>query len=122
MQTRVGGALPIGEDSPQPPLQFLLCWLVRRPRRSPPTYAVESAYPPTPDMGPDIADGSFVPTTDMHRSKRQHYSITWSAMEITPGGTSMPSAFAVLRLITNSNLVGCTTGRSAGFSPLRILP
>jgi GAF domain-containing protein len=29
-------------------------------------------------------------------------------------------AVAVLRLITNSNLIGCTTGRSAGFSPLRM--
>jgi hypothetical protein len=27
---------------------------------------------------------------------------------------------AVLRLITVSNLVGCSTGRSAGFAPLRI--
>ena len=27
---------------------------------------------------------------------------------------------AVLRLMTSSNLVGCMTGRSAGFSPLRI--
>src|SRR5215472_3943756 len=26
----------------------------------------------------------------------------------------------VCRLMTNSNLVGCTTGKSAGFSPLRI--
>ena len=34
----------------------------------------------------------------------------------------MPSALAVLRLITNSNLVDCTTGRSAGLSPLRIRP
>lgn len=32
----------------------------------------------------------------------------------------MPSVFAVLRLITNSNLVGCMTGRSAGFAPLRM--
>ena len=31
-----------------------------------------------------------------------------------------PSAFAVLRLRTNSNLVGAWTGRSAGFSPLRM--
>jgi transposase len=31
-----------------------------------------------------------------------------------------PSAFAVLRLITNSYLVGACTGRSAGFSPLRM--
>ena len=32
-----------------------------------------------------------------------------------------PSALAVLRLMTNSNVVGCSTGRSAGFAPLRIL-
>ena len=31
-----------------------------------------------------------------------------------------PRAFAVFRLMTNSNLVGCSTGRSAGFAPLRI--
>src|SRR6516165_4552985 len=50
------------------------------------------------------------------------HSITSSAMASTPGGTSRPSAFAVLRLMTNSNLVGCCTGRSPGFSPLRIFP
>ena len=33
---------------------------------------------------------------------------------------SRPSALAVFRLITSSNLVGCMTGRSAGFSPLRM--
>src|SRR5262245_16930338 len=38
------------------------------------------------------------------------------------GGKFRPRAFAVLRLMTNSNLVGCTTGRLAGFSPLRIRP
>ena len=32
-----------------------------------------------------------------------------------------PSALAVLRLMTSSNFVGCSTGRSAGFAPLRIL-
>jgi hypothetical protein len=32
-----------------------------------------------------------------------------------------PSAFAVLRLITSSNLVDCWTGRSPGLPPLRIL-
>ncbi len=32
-----------------------------------------------------------------------------------------PSAFAVFKLITSSNLVGCSTGRSAGFAPLKIL-
>jgi hypothetical protein len=34
----------------------------------------------------------------------------------------MPRAFAVLRLITSSNLVGCTIGRLAGLAPLRISP
>ena len=29
-----------------------------------------------------------------------------------------PSALAVLRLMTSSSLVGCSTGKSAGFSPL----
>src|SRR5262245_25958841 len=37
-------------------------------------------------------------------------------------GTSMASALAVKRLMTMSNLVGCATGRSAGFSPLRTRP
>ena len=32
-----------------------------------------------------------------------------------------PSALAVLRLITSSNLVGCSTGKSAGVAPRRIL-
>ena len=50
------------------------------------------------------------------------YSITSSARASSVGGISSPSALAVLRLMTRSNLVGCTTGRSAGFSPLRIRP
>src|SRR5437870_3402388 len=48
------------------------------------------------------------------------YSITSSASESRLSEILMPSAFAVLRLITVSNLVGCRTGRSAGFAPLRI--
>src|SRR5215831_2892860 len=50
------------------------------------------------------------------------HSITSSASASNLSGTSSPSAFAVLRLITNSNFVGCMTGRSAGFSPFRIRP
>jgi len=50
------------------------------------------------------------------------HSIISSAMESTPGGTSMPSACAVCKFRTNSNLVGCSTGRSAGFAPLRMRP
>jgi hypothetical protein len=51
---------------------------------------------------------------------RKAYSITSSARADSVGGNSSPSAFAVLRLITNLKLVGSTTGRSAGFSPLRM--
>ena len=50
------------------------------------------------------------------------HSITSSASARSFAGMSRRSAFAVLRLMTNSNLVGCTTGRSAGFSPLKIRP
>jgi hypothetical protein len=50
------------------------------------------------------------------------YPITSSAMACSVGGTSMPSAFAVCMLMTNSNLVDCTTGKSAGLAPLRMLP
>src|SRR5262249_33387521 len=50
------------------------------------------------------------------------HSITSSAIATSVGGTLKPRAFAVLRLMTNSNLVACITGRSAGFSPLRMRP
>jgi hypothetical protein len=47
--------------------------------------------------------------------------ITLSARASTLGGIVRPICFAVFRLIANSNFVGCSTGRSAGFAPLRIL-
>src|SRR5215831_13476724 len=50
-----------------------------------------------------------------------HHSITLSARARNAGGTVKPSALAVLRLMTNSNMVGCSTGRSAGWAPFRIL-
>src|SRR5215831_4811050 len=49
-------------------------------------------------------------------------SINSSARASSAGGTVRPNASAVLRLMTRSALVNCTTGRSAGFSPLRIRP
>src|SRR5258706_3337454 len=48
-------------------------------------------------------------------------SITSSARTSKDGGTVRPSALPVLRLITSSYLVGCSTGRSEGLVPLRIL-
>src|SRR5262245_33963713 len=50
------------------------------------------------------------------------HSITSSAATCSVSGTLKPSAFAVFRLMTNSNLVGSRTGNSAGLSPLRIAP
>src|SRR5262249_7747102 len=52
--------------------------------------------------------------------KQHHHSITSSARASSVGGTSMPSALAVLRLITSSYLGAACTGRLAGLSPWRI--
>src|SRR6516225_3523493 len=49
------------------------------------------------------------------------HSITSSARASNDCGTSSPRALAVIRLMTKSNLVGCSTGRSAGFAPRKIL-
>jgi len=45
------------------------------------------------------------------------HSITSSARASSEGGTSRLSALAALRLMASSSLVGCWTGKSAGFSP-----
>jgi len=71
----------------------------------------------------DRLDLSAADTRDVsNRSKAAAYSMTSSAMESTPAGIVRPSVLAVLRLITNSNLLDCMTGNSAGLAPLRILP
>ena len=49
------------------------------------------------------------------------YWITSSARRSRDGGIVSPSALAVLRLMISSNFVGCSTGKSAGLAPLRIL-
>lgn len=64
----------------------------------------------------DVATGM----SRMCRGKRccHFYSITSSARASNIAGSSRPRALAVLRLMTNSYLIGACTGRSAGFSPL----
>src|SRR5262245_33094179 len=54
--------------------------------------------------------------------QRRDHSITSSASASSRSGTVRPSALAAFKLITSSNLVDCITGRSAGFSPLRMRP
>jgi hypothetical protein len=51
----------------------------------------------------------------------QPHSMTSSVRARIAGGTVRPSALAVFRLTTSSNVVGCWIGRSAGAAPLRIL-
>ena len=48
------------------------------------------------------------------------HSMILSARIRIVGGTVKFEALAVLRLTTSSNLVGCSTGMSAGFAPLRM--
>ena len=49
------------------------------------------------------------------------YWITSSASRSRDGGIVIPSALAVLRLRTSSNVMGRSMGRSPGLAPFRIL-
>src|SRR6267142_5370674 len=75
-----------------------------------------SGLPPRADIVRQRRLVRFVPISEV-----VPYSITSSARVRSVGGTMMPSAFAVFKLITSSSLVGRSTGRSAGFAPLTIL-
>src|SRR5262249_46245699 len=57
-----------------------------------------------------------------NRSNAVPYSITSSAATSSLSGTVRPSILAVSALMTSSNFVDCITGRSAGFTPLRMRP
>jgi Histidine kinase len=48
------------------------------------------------------------------------YSITASALARSASGITMPSAFAVLRLMFKATSVACSIGSSAGWAPLRM--
>ena len=52
--------------------------------------------------------------------KSYYHSITSSARNSTTAGIVRPSALAVLRFKTNSNLVGVSIGVTAGFAPSKI--
>jgi hypothetical protein len=88
---------------------------------------VESALPQTADIGGRGWQVSCVPQPDSCTAAKRHprtaiiYSITSSARSRNDSGIASPSALAVLRLMTNWYLEACSTGRSAGLAPLRIL-
>src|SRR5262245_17445996 len=100
-----------------------LSWLNPTPH----AIAVYASQPPSP-----VATQHSLPSGRysllgpvFHRLDRTSFawrthSITSSAVASKDGGTLRPRALAVLRLITSSYLVGACTGRSEGFSPLRM--
>jgi hypothetical protein len=59
-------------------------------------------------------------TAHANIGSRRPYSISSSATCWRSNGTSRPNDLAVLRLMIRSNFVGACTGRSPGFSPLRM--
>src|SRR3954451_10406600 len=69
---------------------------------------------------PVLGHTAAAPLTSVIKSRA--HSITSSAVASRDGGTLRPSILAVSALMTSSNFEDCTTGRSAGLGPLRILP
>jgi hypothetical protein len=59
---------------------------------------------------------------DPNRSSHSIYWITSSAVASSVSGTMRPKALAVSRLMESCTFVTCCTGRSAGFSPLKMRP
>ena len=61
-------------------------------------------------------------TAEQRDQLASFHSITSSARASSVAGTARPSILAVSALMTSSNLLDCTTGRSPGFAPLRMRP
>ena len=114
---RIDGVLPTSsfanriEDFLQKVFQF------RMPLNNMAPTFVRQCYPISPPIRNLFQ--RFLSTPAL-RNKRDHL-ITLSAFISVHCGIVRLICFAVLRLITNSNFVGCSTGRSAGLAPFRIL-
>ena len=105
-------ALPIGEE-----------WRPHHPHRVAAVRLLDLDH-----LGPQVRYEHGAVRPRQHPSEVQHphpgeerHSITLSAQIRIDCGIVRPSAFAVFRFTTSSNFVGCSTGRSPGFAPLRIL-
>jgi hypothetical protein len=68
----------------------------------------------------DLAERLFDVGKVANSGSSDAHSMTSSARIMIVGGTVKFEALAVLRLTIGSNLVGCSTGMSAGFAPLRM--
>src|SRR5262249_53912399 len=62
------------------------------------------------------------PRNASSEGRPEPHRITSSARVRSDWGIVSPRAFAVLRLMTSSNFVGCAIGSSAGLAPFKILP
>src|SRR5262245_57500077 len=105
-----------------------------------PTHPVAQPFKRWPRLIGENADATNLPAPLGGSSKRRRdnraaeqrdelaplhlcgHSMASSASASRVGGISTPNAFAVARLMTSSNLAPTSTGRSPGFSPLRIRP
>jgi hypothetical protein len=68
------------------------------------------------------AQGRLRQLSAINRHNQQLFDDLVGADQDRNGGTARPSVLAVLRLTISSIFVACWTGRSPGFSPLRIRP
>ena len=95
-------------------LSFVACLNVgnrSRQRQLSPSYGHIAGY----------AFGSNVPAAELCSAAKVPHSITSSARTRIAGEIVTPMASAVFILRTNSNFVGCSTGRSATFAPFAIV-
>ena len=90
-----------------------LCWTIFE-------CPIDVRFTPKADIAERHRHVRFWGKADSCSAANVAYSITSSAETTSEDGMLMPSALAVVRLITVSNFVGACTGKSAGFSPLRI--
>src|SRR5829696_6581155 len=84
-------------------------------------HALHCVPPLSPTVRARDDDNTELRNGNLGHPPRRDYSITSSARARRVGGIVRPSALAVLRLIVSSYRVACSTGRSEGLSPLRIL-
>jgi hypothetical protein len=87
---------------------------------SQPRYRRETCVMPSDRFGSKAVIGER-PLSARSGHSQTRYSINWVARSRTDCGILMPSALAVLRLTTRSNVVGRSTGMLAGLSPFKSL-
>src|SRR5262249_1973904 len=107
------GASDQKDNTPQYSRRLLHCGISDRPltavgqERTSPVHLTMSALPPQSGQSADMLGCPLSAKSgcEQSRNKVALYSITSSARASSVGGTSMPSALAVPRLMTSSNLV-----------------